>query len=241
MPLAGAVISAVYQHDRRGVDDVEEVIPTSKAAACPTSVLSDLQFRWYEYHRARYGVAANFDAKADENTSLYLRLLWSGYMETGNKHYLVLNGLDSGVGGGACFCWSRRAATLYPNGFVAPAAQLQQRTTDTLERVQYSMAILGGSSNFSKVKLNYHGAYVVGSDRLSSSYGSIWTDPNAVPIAYDNNTDPRYPSYRTLMAPIRPTRQIPALQEIDLGPCTSRRRALGRARCHPTGGGDQYR
>jgi TonB-dependent receptor len=210
----GVVISAVYQRDRRGVDDVEESYNDSPGVS--DKLLSDLQFRWYEYHRARYGVAGNFDARANDNTTLYLRLLWSGYMETANKHYLVLNGLDSG--GGAFFCAPPSDCNLYPNGFVALGGQLLQQTTDTLERVQYSMAILGGSSTLSKVVLDYHGAYVVGSDRFSTSYGSIWTDPNAVPIAYDNNTDPRYPKYHTLDGtnPADPSNY--ALQEIDLGP-----------------------
>ena len=217
----GAVISAVYHHDRRGVDDVEESYSDQQSSGAPDKLLSDLQYRWYEYHRDRYGVAANFDARADENTQLYLRLLWSGYVETANKHYLVLNGLDSGFGAGAVFC---PGCVPFPNGFIAPAAELQQQTTDTLERVQYAMAILGGSSNFSKVRLDYHGAYVVGSDRFSTSYGSIWTDqsavgtPNPVPITYDNNTDPRYPQFRVGggINPADPANYT--LQEIDLGP-----------------------
>ena len=53
---------------------------------------------------------------------------------------------------------------------------------------------------------------------MSTSYGSTWTDPNPVPIAYDNTTDPRYPKYRTLDGtdPAEPANYT--LQEIDLGP-----------------------
>ena len=53
---------------------------------------------------------------------------------------------------------------------------------------------------------------------MSTSYGSTWTDPNPVPIAYDTTTDPRYPKYRTLDGtdPANPANYT--LQEIDLGP-----------------------
>ena len=91
MPSARSSAPSIT-HDQRGIDDVEESYTDQQSGGVPDKVLSDLQFRRYEYHRQRYGVAANFDAKANENTSLYLRLLWSGYMETAHKHYLVLNG-----------------------------------------------------------------------------------------------------------------------------------------------------
>ena len=91
-----AVITAVYNQDKRGVDDIEESYTDQPGV--PDKVLSNLQFRRYEYARDRYGAAANFDAKPTAGTSLYLRVLWSGYLERANKHYLVLNGLDSNVG-----------------------------------------------------------------------------------------------------------------------------------------------
>ncbi len=215
-----AVITAVYHYDRRGVDDVEESYTDQQSSGVPDKVLSDQQFRWYEYNRGRYGVAGNFDARASDTTTLYLRLLWSGYLENANKHYLTLNNLYSASG-----CTPLPSCIQdpnNPNGFIAPMAQLQQQSTDSTERIQYDMVILGGNSIFSRLKLNYHGAYVVGSDRVSSSYGSIWTDPNPVSIAYDNNTDPRFPKFHTLDGtnPADPANYD--LQEIDLGPSYDR-------------------
>ena len=70
----------------------------------PDKVLSDLEFRRYVYHRKRYGAAANFDAKANEATSLYVRLLTSGYLEGAHKHYLVINNLDDSSQGFARRC-----------------------------------------------------------------------------------------------------------------------------------------
>ena len=191
-----AVVSAVYHQDSRGIDDLEESYTDQQSSGVPDKVLSNLQFRRYEYHRKRYGVAANFDAKASENTSFYLRVLWSGYLEGADKHYLVLNNLDSDAGCSplpSCI-----QAPNNPNGFIASSAGLEQDTTDTLERVQNGLGVVGGSSVFSNFKLDYHASFALGTDRVSTSYGSAWSDPNPVPIAYDNNTDPRFPRFQTL-------------------------------------------
>jgi TonB-dependent receptor len=189
-----AVLSAVYHEDSRGVDDIEEGYADQPGV--PDKVLSNLQFRRYEYHRKRYGIAANFDAKATENTSFYLRVMWSGYLETANKQFLVLNNLNSDAG-----CPTLPSCIQDPNnrnGFIASSAGLEADTTDSLERIQNGLGVVGGSSVFSNFKLDYHASFALGTDRVSSSYGSSWSDPNTVPIAYDNNTDPRFPSFHTL-------------------------------------------
>src|SRR5579863_4481556 len=187
------VITGVYHQDMRGIDDVEESYNDSPDV--PDKVLSNLQFRRYTYNRKRYGAAANFDAKANDVTTLYVRLLWSGYLEAAHKHYLVLNGLYNG-------CTPLPTCVedpSNPNGFIAPGgAQLEQQTTDSLERIENDIAILGGSSVFSAWRLDYHAAYTLGSDRVSRSYGSVWDDPNPVPLAYDDNSNPRYPKFQTL-------------------------------------------
>ncbi|HEX3396891.1 MAG TPA: TonB-dependent receptor [Steroidobacteraceae bacterium] len=192
-----AVVTAVYHEDSRGIDDIEESYSDNQMSGVPDKVLSNLQLRRYEYHRRRYGVAANFDAKANESTSLYLRFLWSGYLEHADKHFLVLTGLDSGNGTcvtqPSCFQDPNN-----PNGFISSSAGLEQDTTDTLERIQNGLGVVGGSSVFLNFKLDYHASFALGTDRTSSQYNSTWTDPNTVAIAYDNNTDPRFPSFHTL-------------------------------------------
>jgi TonB-dependent receptor len=215
-----AVISAVYHQDQRGIDDVEESYTDQQSSGVPDKVLSDLEYRWYEYERKRYGLAANFEAKANDVTSLYLRLLWSGYLETAHKHYSVLDNLDSDSG-----CTPLPSCIVdpnNPNGYIASAATLQQNSTDSLERIENDLAILGGSSVFSAWRLDYHGSFTLGSDRVSTSYGSVWTDPNAVPVAYDSNTDPRYPRFHTLDGTNAANPANYDLQEIDLGPSYAR-------------------
>jgi TonB-dependent receptor len=211
-----AVVTAVYHDDKRGIDDVEESYTDQQSGGVPDKVLSNLQFRRYEYHRQRYGAAANFDAKASDSTSLYLRLLWSGYLEAAAKHYLVLDNLDSDSGCAPLPSCIQDPNN--PNGFIATGGTLVQRTTDSLERIENTLAALGGSSVFSDFKLDYRASFALGTDRVSTNYGSIWTDPNPVPIAYDTTTDPRYPKFQTLDGtnPANPANYN--LQEIDLGP-----------------------
>src|SRR4029077_11957585 len=111
-----------------------------------------------------------------------------------------------------------------PNGFISPGAgnDLEQDTTDSLERIENDMAILGGSSTFSGFRLDYRGSYAAGSDRVSRSYGSQWDDPNVVPIAYDNNSNPKYPTFHTLngVDPANPANYI--LNNIGTGPSYAR-------------------
>jgi TonB-dependent receptor len=194
-----AVLTGVYHQDKRGIDDVEEGYTDQQSSGVPGKVLSDLQFRRYEYERQRYGAAANFDAKPVDSTSLYLRVLWSGYLEHATKHYLVLNGLDSNAG-----CTPLPTCIQdpnNPNGYQAnvPAGVggLEQDSSDSLERIQNSVGMIGGSTDFPAFKLDYRVSYALGTDLVSTSYGSTWLDLNAVTIDYDNNTNANYPSFST--------------------------------------------
>lgn len=191
-----AVLTMVYHDDQRGIDDVEESYSDQQNAGVPDKLLSNLQLRWYKYHRRRYGAAANFDAKLDEATSLYLRLLYSGYLEQANKHFLILDGLDSGTP-----CSPQPECVEIPGNpaeFSSPATDLQQRTTDSLERIQNSLAILGGHSTLPGFRLDYRASYVLGTDTFSHGYNSRWDDPNDVGVAYDNSSNANFPTFRTL-------------------------------------------
>jgi TonB-dependent receptor len=130
---------------------------------------------------------------------------------------LVLTGLDSGNAG----CNSLAPATSYqdpnnPNGFIADCAQLERDTNDSLERIQNGLGVVGGSSVFSDFKLDYHASFALGTDRVSTSYGSQWTN-SSVAVAYDNNTDPRYPSFHTLDGTNPNDPSIYTLNNIGLG------------------------
>jgi TonB-dependent receptor len=233
-----AVVTAVYHQDQRGIDDLEESYADEQSSGVPDKVLSDLELRRYLYARKRYGAAANFDARANDVTSLYVRLLWSGYLEQAHKHYLVLNNLYNG-------CTPLPSCVedpSDPNGFIAPGgAQLTQQTTDSLERIQNELAVVGGQSAFPHFLLDYHGAYAVGSDRVSTSYGSVWNDPNPVPLAYDNNVNPDFPRFQTLngVNPANPANYL--LSDIGLGPSYAQDAEWSGAvnLTIPTGSGDR--
>jgi TonB-dependent receptor len=218
------VLTGVIHSDQRGIDDLEASYSDNQSSGIPDKVLSNLQFRWYKYARTRYGAAANFDARATDSTSLYLRVLWSGYLEHGRKHFLILNALDSGNGtcatpaGQACFQDPNN-----PNGYVATGATLEQDTTDSVERIQNALAIFGGSSTFSSFRVDYRGSYAQGTDRFSASPSSVWTyGPSnnlvSVPIAYDNNTDPKFPTYHTLDGTDVTNPALYQLNNVALGP-----------------------
>jgi TonB-dependent receptor len=189
------VFTAVYHDDQRGVDDIEEGYDDQQLAGEPNNVLGDMEFRWYKYHRRRYGFASNIDGKIDSNNTVYARLLYSGYIEAATKHYLVLNNLDSNV---PC----TPAPSCYyspsnPSDFYSADTDLQQDTTDSLERIQNSLAILGGRSVLPGAALDYKGWWVLGTDTVSHSYGSQWDDPNNVPVEYSYaNAD--WPTFQTL-------------------------------------------
>jgi TonB-dependent receptor len=197
-----AVASVVYHEDWRGIDDVEAGYDDAQSSGVPDRVLSSVDLRWYEYHRRRYGAAFNFDAKATEATSLYLRVLYSGYLEHADKHILTLGGLANNDG-----CTPLPTCIQDPNnsnGFIsdptgAPGTgTLTQKTTDSLERIQNLLGVIGGSSVFPGFKVDYHASWAQGTDSNSSdSFGSSWRD-SKVSIAYDSTTDSRYPTFTIL-------------------------------------------
>src|SRR5580692_6017830 len=213
-----AVITAVYHQDKRGIDDLEESYTDQQSSGVPDKVLSNLQYRRYEYERQRYGAAANVDAKPVDSTSLYLRVLWSGYLEHATKHYLVLNGLASNAG-----CTPMPTCIQdpnNPNGYQAnvPAGVggLEQDSTDSLERIQNELGMIGGSTDFPAFRLDYRASYALGTDLVSTTYGSQWLDPNAVTIDYDNNTNPNFPTFSTPgVNPANPSNYV--LNNVSLG------------------------
>jgi TonB-dependent receptor len=243
-----AVITGVYHQDKRGIDDVEEGYSDQQSIGVPDKVFNFLDLRWYEYERQRYGAAGNFDLRASESTSLYLRVLWSGYLESADKHFLTLTNLDGCTPLPTCVI-----DPVDPNSFLAPTDNPQQSTTDTLERIENDLAVIGGSSVFPGFRVDYRASFAVGTDRVSRSYGSVWSDfalpftpgtpsnqqtPINVPTVY-NNTNPSYPSYHTLDGTDLANPANYQLQEIDLGPSYARDQEWGAAidLTIPTGGG----
>ncbi|MGH8290988.1 MAG: TonB-dependent receptor [Steroidobacteraceae bacterium] len=220
------VITADYDDDQRGVDDLEESYADNQSAGVPNDLLNDIEFRRYQYHRRTYGLAGNLDGKITSSTTVYARLLWSGYLETTVKHYLNLNNLD-----GATPCTP--APSCYyspsdPSDFYSPQTDVQQYARKDLNRFQSSVAILGGHSVLSGASLDYKGWWVLGSNNTSYDYSSQWDDPNAVPVQY-SYANPDWPTFQTLDGTNPANPAIYTLTQITAGPSVATDREVGAA------------
>jgi len=194
-----ALVTAIYHQDRRGIDDVEEAYSDQQSVGVPDKLLSDLDYRRYIYQRETYGFAGNFDARANELNSFYLRLMWSGYLEFKTDHHLTLKDLDNGCvapdsGEGNDDCSAAAPSAVYPNGFSAPGAKFSENNTDSAERIDNQMAVFGGKSIIGGTELDYHVSIAQGRDILYYSYKAQFTGLKA-DVAYDNNSSPDYPNY----------------------------------------------
>lgn len=194
-----ALLTVAYYDEQLGVDDLEADYSDQQSAGVPDKLFADTDQRYYNYHRKRYGVGGELDARGNENNNFYLRFLVSGYLEAKHAWHLGLDSLDSG-----CDTTSTPAdcsgATdpSNPNGFVAPAAQPSHALEDNLERIQTNLGELGGKSKIGIVTFDYHAAYAEGIDRVPFAFGTSFVDPNTVNLAYDNTSDPRFPSFTPL-------------------------------------------
>jgi TonB-dependent receptor len=220
----GVVFTAVYDEDQRGIDDVEEGYSDNQPSGVPDRYLNYMEFRWYKYHRRRYGTALNLDGKIDSRNTVYARLLYSGKTEQANKHIMGLESLDANV---PC----TPAPSCYyspsdPSDFYTTSADVQQDTTDSLERTQYSMAILGGHSALPAATLDYESWWVLGTDTFSHNWGSQWDDPNPATLEY-SYANPDWPTFQTLDGTNPADPSIYTLTNIAGGESYDRDRELG--------------
>jgi TonB-dependent receptor len=200
-----ALVTAIYHQDGRGIDDVEEAYSDNQSLGVPDKLLTSIDFRRYQYQRETYGFASNFDAKADERNSFYLRLLWSGYLELKRDQHLTIGNMDGGcvpppVGNPGDTPANCAPSSVYPNGFTSPAATFDMNLTDESERIDTQLAVVGGKSLVGDVLLEYHASVAQGRDVVNYNYGPDFTILNggdSVAIAYDNNSNPNYPNYKT--------------------------------------------
>lgn len=194
-----ALLTATYYDDQRGVDDLEGSYADQQSAGVPDKLYTDVDQRYYTYHRRRYGIGGELAAQANADNSFYLRFLLSGYTEEAHKYFLSYHGLDSGCATDTtpADC-SVATDPANPNGFIAPDAQLTHSVTDGFERIQTKLGEIGGKSLVGTAQLDYHVAFVKGTDSVPRNYGSKFVDPNTINLAYDNISDPRFPLFQSL-------------------------------------------
>jgi TonB-dependent receptor len=228
-----ALVTAVYHQDKRGIDDVEAAYSDNQSQGVPDKLLNTIDFRRYQYKRETYGLAGNFDAKANELNSFYLRLMWSGYLELKEDHHLTIGNMDSGCvpsdGGDPANC---AASSAYPNGFTSPSASFDENLTDSSERIDNQLAVLGGKSVIGGAQFDYHISLAQGRDIVYYNYGSdfsLLNNGNSAAIAYDNNSNPNYPNYRTTDGTNATNPANYALSDLSVSSSTDRDREWGGA------------
>ena len=189
-----AVVTAVYHQDKRGIDDVEESYTDQQSSGVPDKVLSNLQFRRYEYHAtatALRRISMRKPARAPACTcgcctpatwSARRNTIWCSTPRLERRLHAPAE-LHPGPQ------QSRMASAMcrpVPAGSsrIRPIRSSASRT---------SLGMVGGSTDFPTFKLDYRASFALGTDLVSTSYGSQWLDPNAVTIDYDNNTEPQLP------------------------------------------------
>ncbi len=87
----GIVIGSTYDWNGRGINDIEPSPTFSSLAPHYDSI----DLRDYQYYRTRWGMAGSADYKLNENSSIYLRGLYSDFQDYGNKWVYTLNDGDN--------------------------------------------------------------------------------------------------------------------------------------------------
>jgi TonB-dependent receptor len=83
----GALVSASYDYNGRGIDDIE---PSPNDTAVPS--YGSMDIREYRYQRKRYGFGGSLDYKLkDPASGLYLHYFGSDFKDYGNKWVYTLN------------------------------------------------------------------------------------------------------------------------------------------------------
>ena len=213
------VLSASENDDRRAVDDLEETYATDNGFSAPGlnnsgKVLDEVQFRRYNYHRQRFGVGGDFEFQPNGDTRLYLRANVAGYTEPQVLQLFHYTNMEFDADGN----FLTPAALVDPakaNGFLAPdaVAELTQRhQTDTPRN---TVVAFGGSNDFHVLSVDYQVAY----SRATLTHAvdnPTFTGPT-VSLAYDDVTDPRFPTFSALngVNPVDPAAYT--LSALDLG------------------------
>ena len=185
-----------YYQDRRGIDDMELGYVDQQGTGVPDKALGDLNQRYYNYQRTRHGYGAEFDYQPDDNNKWYARYYDAGYTESKNVQKLYLE-----------FAGAPVANPGNPNGFIDDADYKKESTLEK-EMIDSRVAMLGGKNNFGGWRMDYNVALSIGSYNKPFDYGTTFKDKSPDPanpdgsnqsiVAYDNISNPNYPTYSIL-------------------------------------------
>ena len=178
------VLTGSWREDRRGFDDIEEDYindPTNPATA-KNKVYDDLQLRYYDAHRKRFGVGGEFDFKPNDEHHYYFRANMFGYDESQIKHHLLFNSLGGD----------------YPSTFNGNTdstfSDITIKGTDVDQVVRNNVYVFGGEDDFHAFKIDYRGSYSRATVKDSRDFGTTFKGPTDVAVSYDNIDDPNFPT-----------------------------------------------
>ncbi len=80
----GVLIGGSYDHNNRGIDDLEPSQAIGNVGGPNFAYISSEDLRTYKYDRTRYGFAGSADYSVTPGTTIYLRGLFSDFLDYGN-------------------------------------------------------------------------------------------------------------------------------------------------------------
>jgi TonB-dependent receptor len=185
-----------YYQDRRGIDDLEESYVDQQGAGVPDKAFADLNQRYYNYQRTRHGYGFEFDFQPNDDNKWYARYFDAGYTESKNVQKLYLE-----------FAGAPIVNPNNPNGYIDDATY-QKASTLEKEMIDSRVAMIGGKNNFGSWRTDYNVALSIGSYNKPFDYGTTFANNSPNPnnpdgsgqsvVAYDNISNPNYPTYSVL-------------------------------------------
>ncbi len=183
------VITGSRKDDRRGVDDTEPSY-ANDGATCGflangqcDHVLGRADFRYYNYHRRRFGYGANFDFTPNDDHSWYIRADIAGYKERAHKNHFYAN-FDGGP------------SAPDANGFVTDGFQPQVDVVDLNETHRNTVVALGGQDRFGALEIDYRAAYSRATYVENYYYEARFYGADTYVGQYNNTADPLHFQYR---------------------------------------------
>lgn len=186
------VLTASYYEDKRGIDDIEAGYVDGQPSV-PDKAFAGFEQRYYQYNRKRHGFGFDFGYEPDANSKYYLRAFDAGYTETVNRQRLSWN-----------FDGNAAVNPANPQGLIDTVSSWDKTLRDEKERINNKVVAIGGENRSDAYTIDYRLGYTRGSfDKLYDFNSKFTYDASASPatVAYDNTSDPNFPSFHVVSGP----------------------------------------
>ncbi|HWU03922.1 MAG TPA: TonB-dependent receptor [Novosphingobium sp.] len=187
-PIGGAnspvsfVVSQYLHNDHRSFYDIEEGYVDGQPAV-PDKAFAGLELRNYDYYRQRFGYSGEIDYVPATGQRYYLRASLAGY----NEH-VYRNRFEIDYDGNAV------VNPANAKGLIDTATAVKT-LRDEDETHKNLVTQIGGDNRLGRVRLEYWGAYSRATFDKHFDYNSTFANANGYTIAYDNTSNPDYPTY----------------------------------------------